>query len=153
MNRVWAFIISKKLSNSQLDTLAEQGNNFVKSWTAHDQQLTANFRIFNDRIILVNVNESVTNASGCSIDKLTRFIKETELSLGVELLNRLLVAYQSGEHTEVVHASQIKELLSKGILSANTLVYNTAVANENELKNWEQPLQNTWLKKYLSEQL
>ncbi|MBA2611494.1 MAG: hypothetical protein H0U95_05960 [Bacteroidetes bacterium] len=149
MNRAWAFIISKTLSSDQLNSLAEMGNKFILSWTAHEQQLTASFEIVKERIIVVKVNEEVTNASGCSIDKLTRFIKETEKQFGIELLNRLLVAYKNEDAIEVVHSSKIKELLTENRISENTLVYNTSVLTQNELNNWEQPLKETWLNKYL----
>lgn len=99
--------------------------------------------------MVVKVNEDVTNASGCSIDKLTHFIKNTEVSFGVKLLNRLLVAYKNGETVEVVPASKVKELLGQNLISEETIVYNTALANENELNNWEHPLKITWLNKYL----
>jgi hypothetical protein len=149
MNRVWAFIISKTLSKDELNSLIGSGNNFVKGWTAHEQQLTASFEIFKDKIIIVKVNEDVTGASGCSIDKLTRFIKETEKQFNIELLNRLLVAYKTGENIEIVHAAKIKDLLSQNIITENTIIYNTAASNQNEINNWEQELKNTWLNKYL----
>ncbi|MEO6302909.1 MAG: hypothetical protein ABIP51_07035 [Bacteroidia bacterium] len=149
MSRVWTYIISKKLSNDELNSLLETGNAFVKGWTAHEQQLTASFEIFKERIIVVKVNEDVTGASGCSIDKLTRFIKETEKQFIIELLNRLLVAYKNGDAIEITHSSKIKELLAQHIISENTVVYNTSVLTQNELNNWEQPLKDTWLNKYL----
>ena len=149
MNRVWTFIISKTLSKEELNSLKEAGNNFVLSWTAHEQQLTASFEIVKEKIIIVKVNEDITGASGCSIDKLTRFIKETEKQFNIELLNRLLVAYKSEETIEIVHATKIKELISQNKISENTVIFNTAVANQNELTNWEQELKNTWLNKYL----
>lgn len=98
---------------------------------------------------MVKVNEEVTGASGCSIDKLTRFVKETEQAFRVELMNRLLVAHQNGENIEITHASKIKELLNQGTVTENTIVYNTSLANDSELMDWEQPLKNTWLNKYL----
>ena len=149
MNRAWAYIISKPLSDDQLNQLTQAGQNFVLSWTAHEQKLSATFSIFKKRIVVVQVNENVTNASGCSIDKLTHFIKNAEISFGIELLNRLLVAYKNGETIDVVPASKIRELLSQNLISEDTIVYNTALANENELKHWEQPLKTTWLNKYL----
>jgi len=149
MNRVWTYIISKKLNQEQLEQLINDGKKFVTSWTAHESKLSADFKIFKSSIIVVNVDEDVANASGCSIDKLTRFIKESEIKFGIELLNRFYIAYQAGENLEVIHSSKVKELLEQNILSENTLVYNTAVANESELQNWEQPLKNTWLNKYL----
>lgn len=149
MNKVWTYIISKSLTESELEQLMRSGKNFVTGWTAHENKLSADFKIFKNRVIIVNVDEDVANASGCSIDKLTRFIKETESAFGIELLNRFLIAYKKDEDLEVVHSSKVKELLEQSILSEDTIVYNTAVANETELNNWEQPLKNTWLNKYL----
>jgi hypothetical protein len=149
MNRVWTYIISKPLSDVELDQLNTAGKTFVESWSAHEQKLTATFDIYKKRIIVVKVDEDVTNASGCSIDKLTRFIKLTETMHGVELFNRLLVAYKNGVDVEVTPASNIRTLLKENAITENTIVYNTAVANETELKNWEQALKDTWLNKYL----
>jgi hypothetical protein len=149
MNRVWAYTISKPLNVADTDVLLQSGQNFAKGWTAHDQQLTASFEIFKNKIIVVKVNEEVTGASGCSIDKLTRFVKETEQSFNIELMNRLLVAYKQGDDLEITHSSKVKDLLANGTMNENTVIYNTSLANEEELKNWEQPLKNTWLNKYL----
>lgn len=149
MDRVWTFIISKTLSKEELNSLNDLGNKFVLGWTAHEQQLTASFEIIGDKIIVVKVNENVTEASGCSIDKLTRFIKETEKLFSIELLNRLLVAYKTNTGIEIVHSSKIKELLAENKISENTIVYNTSVSDQKEFNNWEQELKNTWLSKYL----
>jgi sulfur carrier protein ThiS len=153
MSRVWAYIIGKKLSTEELNSLKDAGNLFVLSWTAHERQLTASFEIFKDRIIIVKVNEDVTGASGCSIDKLTRFIKEAEKQFSIELLNRLIVAYKNDNEVEVVHSSKIKELLSENKISENTVIYNTSILTQNELNTWEQPLKETWLNKYISEKI
>lgn len=149
MKKVWAYIISKPLSDTELNQLLNEGKAFVEQWTAHEHQLKASFEIFKKRIILVTVDEAVNNASGCSIDKLMRFIKTTESAFGIELLNRFLVAYKQGEEVEVVHASRIRELITSNAISEDTIVYNTAIATDQELQGWEQSLKNTWLNKYL----
>jgi putative ribosome biogenesis GTPase RsgA len=150
MNRVWLYIISKELNEDQLNKFQLMGNDFVKSWTAHENQLTASFEIFNRRIIIVNVNENINAASGCSIDKLTRFIKLAEAEFSIELLNRMLVALKVNEGVQIVHASKIPELLKEEFITEKSIVYNTSAATENELQNWELPLNETWLKKYLN---
>ena len=149
MNRVWTYVISKPIGNEALEELKAKGDAFVTGWTAHENKLVASFDILQDRIVLVRVNEDVSGASGCSIDKLTRFIREAEAAFGIELLNRFLVAYKSDNGIEVIHASKIKELLAQHSITENTVVYNTAAANETELAAWEQPLKATWLSKYL----
>ncbi|MGZ3920850.1 MAG: hypothetical protein ACXVC7_11175, partial [Bacteroidia bacterium] len=145
MNRAWAYIISKELSQEQINSIQQEGEEFIKNWTAHEQKLSGSFSIYKNKIIVVKVNEDVNAASGCSIDKLTRFIKQLETKYGIELMNRLLVAYKNNDNAIIVHSSKIKDLIKDGILNENTLVYNTAIANQEDLKNWEQPLKNTWL--------
>lgn len=149
MSKVWTYIISKPLNAEQLNELLAAGKEFISKWTAHENRLSGGFTILNDRIIIVNVNEDVYGASGCSIDKLTRFVKTMESAFNVELLNRMLVAYKSGEKIEVVRAAEVKNLLDAGTITENTEVYNTSVATGAELINWLQPLKDTWLNKYL----
>lgn len=149
MNRVWTYIINKNLSEETLNALLTDGINFIKNWTAHEQKLSASFEIFKNKIIIVKVNEEVFSASGCSIDKLTRFIKEMEIKFSIELMNRLLVAYKHKDDLIITNVSEIKGLLTQKQISENTIVYNTSLANSSDLANWEQALKNTWLSKYL----
>lgn len=149
MNRVWAFIISKPLNEVELNQLHHDVKTFADSWTAHEQALSASLEIIKGRIIVLKVNEEITGASGCSIDKLTRFIKLTELKYGVELLNRLLVACLIEDQIRVIPSSLVKNELEQNRMNESTLIYNTAVSNESEYQEWLKPLKNTWLNKYL----
>jgi hypothetical protein len=147
--RIWTYIISKELSDAQLKELHERTDKFVNSWTAHEQKLKASFEIYKDRILIIKVDESAYNASGCSIDKQLQFIKQLEKDLGVELLNRLVVAYEDGNKIKVVHSSKIKELLQKVEINENTLVFDSTISSSVHLPEWKKPLKNTWLSKYL----
>jgi hypothetical protein len=149
MEKVWVYLSDKKLEGDLLKEINKQGQVFVQTWTAHDVPLSASFEILLDRFIVVKVDETQYNASGCSIDKLVRLIKQFETEYHLQLLNRLLVAFKTESGVEVVNASKIKELLVSKTISAKTLIYNVAVSNSDEFANWLQPLETTWLKKYL----
>jgi hypothetical protein len=149
MRKVWTYLSSEPLTEQQEAQLQAAGKEFVNGWTAHENPLKADFQIFRHRILVVTVDEEVHNASGCSIDKLLRFIKDTEKKLNIQLLNRLLVAVEAGGKIQVHSAAEIPELLKKGILTAESGIYNTAVADEGQLAGWLQPLRNTWLSKHL----
>ena len=149
MNKVWAYTISKALTESETDQLIQSGKKFVSGWTAHEHQLSASFSVFNKRIILIQVDENVAEASGCSIDKLMHFVKDMEKQFQCELLNRLLIPYKKAVTIEVIHSAKIKALLDSKDMDEDTLVYNTAVSTSKELEVWEQALKNTWLNKYL----
>lgn len=149
MNKVWTYLSNRPFSDEEEAELLREGKNFVSSWTAHEMQLKASFSIFRHHIIVVTVDESLHNASGCSIDKLLRFVKACESKYQVQLLNRLLVAFDLNNQIQVYKASDVKSLLVQGAITSQTNVFNLAVTNELELQNWQQPLQQTWLSKYL----
>jgi hypothetical protein len=149
--RIWIYTLSKELSNEQLVDFKNRCQNFVSGWTTHDVSLDASFELYQNRLLIFKVNEDKYNASGCSIDKQVRFVKELELVFSVELLNRLLVAYENNNQVEVVKSSQIKELLADNIISGNTLVFDNTITEYKQLEtNWKQPLHHTWLQKYLT---
>jgi hypothetical protein len=149
--RIWIYTLSKELSNEQLVDFKYRCQNFVSGWTAHDVSLDASFELYQNRLLIFKVNEDKYNASGCSIDKQVRFVKELEQAFSVELLNRLLVAYENNHQVEVMKASQVKELLASQVISANTLVFDNTITQSSELTSkWKQPLQATWLVKYLN---
>jgi hypothetical protein len=149
MNRVWTFVIGKPLGDEELAQLTQAGRTFVEHWTAHEKQLRGAFDVLGRRIVVVKVNEDLNQASGCSIDKLTRFMKMTESRFGVELLNRMNVAYREGDSIAVANANDVRGMIEAGRLKADTVVFNTAAANEDELSGWEKPLKDTWLSRYL----
>lgn len=149
--RIWIYTLSNELSSEQLADFKTRCQDFVSHWTAHEVSLDASFELFQNRILIFKVNEDKYNASGCSIDKQVRFVKELEQAFSVELLNRLLVAYESNGTVEVVKQSQIGDLLSSGKINENTLVFNNTLSQSSDLlTNWKQPLNKTWLAKYIN---
>ena len=148
--RIWIYTLSKELSSEQLIDFNNRCHNFVNGWTAHDVSLDASFELYQNRLLIFKVNEDKYNASGCSIDKQLRFVKELEQVFSIELLNRLLVAYENNHQVEVVNASQIRDLLAANTITANTLVFDNTITESNQLgTKWKQPLESTWLAKYL----
>ena len=149
--RIWIYTLSKELTNEQLVDFKNRCQNFVSGWTAHDVSLDASFDLYQNRLLIFKVNEDKYNASGCSIDKQVRFVKELEQMFSIELLNRLLVAYENNHQVEVIKASQVKELLSAKTISADTLVFDNTITESSELNTkWKQPLHKTYLAKHIT---
>lgn len=149
--RIWIYTLSKQLSEEQLLDFKNRCNAFVLNWTAHDTQLAATYKLYKNRLLIFEVDETVYNASGCSIDKQTRFAKELEQLFNIELLNRLNIAYQKENEIVVVAQNKIKELLLNNSISESTLIYNNTISNSLQLETeWLKPLKETWLNKYLT---
>jgi hypothetical protein len=149
MEKIWIYVLSAELSSEKLPEFLANCKTFVDSWTAHNQKLNASFELYKNRLLIMKVDESAYNASGCSIDKLVRFVQLQEKEFNIELLNRFLMAMEVNYNLMIVHSSKIKELLSQQIINEHTPVFDTAVTSSELLKDWKKPLKNTWLCKYL----
>lgn len=158
MQKIWIYTLSKKLTDDQEFDLKHRCQNFVTGWTAHDVSLDASFELYKNRLLIFKVDETKYAASGCSIDKQLRFVKDLEQNFSIELLNRLLVAFELNPTSdtsvssivEVAKTSEIKDLLEKGIITKDTLIYDNTITNSNELKStWKKPLSETYLAKHL----
>lgn len=149
MTKVWTYLIDKDLNEEELSKLKAQGLAFVKQWTAHENPLAASFEIFRNKIVVVKVDESQHGASGCSVDKLLRFIKQSEAEFQINLLNRLLVAVETTNGIKAIPSTAIKDKILSGEITGETLVYDTAIATGLEFETWHKPLKTTWLNKYL----
>ena len=147
--KIWIYTLSKELDETQRAHLLKNCEGFVGSWTAHDQPLTGSFELYKNRLLIMKVDESAYNASGCSIDKLQRFIQQQEKEFNVELLNRLLIALEVDNEILIVHSTKIKDLLSQSVIKESTFVYDTSVSSSLQMKDWKKPLKNTWLNKFL----
>ena len=149
--RIWIYTLSKELTNEQLADFKIKCLEFVNSWTAHDVKLDASYELVNNRLLIFKVNEDSYNDSGCSIDKQVRFIKEQEQFFNIELLNRMLVAYEQNSELQITNQSKIKELLLAGEITKNTLIYDNTITSSNSLLlAWKVPLYKTWLSKYVT---
>ena len=150
MQKIWIYTLSKQLAAEQELELKTACQNFVSTWTAHDVSLDASYELYKHRLLIFKVDEANYNASGCSIDKQLRLIKELEQKFDIELLNRLLVAYETNDNINVVKNTRIAELIVNGLVTEHTLVFDNTITDAEDLvSNWKKPLGQTYLAKYL----
>ncbi|MDT3404754.1 ABC transporter ATPase [Mucilaginibacter terrae] len=144
-SRVWIYQSDKELTDSQTQQVQEQLNQFTQSWTAHNNELKAGAAVKYNRFLILVVDESQAGASGCSIDKSVRVMKELEQQYNINLFDRFNLAYRDGDNILSVPRNEFEELIKTGKINAGTIVYNNLVQTLDELQTkWEVPLQNSW---------
>jgi hypothetical protein len=144
-SRVWIYQSDKELSDEQADQLLQQCNDFASEWTAHNHQLKAKAEIRYNRFLILIVDESQAGASGCSIDKSVNFMKRLEQQFGISLFDRFNFAYRDGENVLSIPRHGFEEMLKKGKIDKQTIVFNNLVQNLSELENkWEVPFKDSW---------
>ncbi|MFN0274456.1 MAG: hypothetical protein ACKVPJ_01825 [Chitinophagales bacterium] len=149
-SKLWIYQSSRPFNENEIESLNNKLSVFSEEWSAHNQQLKAAGKVIEDRFILLMVDESRNNASGCSIDKSVQFLKNVEQDLNIDLFNRMLVSFKSNDAIETVEISNIRMLLEEGKITENTLFYNTLVQTKRELdERFLIQLNNSWLKQFV----
>lgn len=150
-SRVWVYQSTRHLSDIECNEIMAAGADFVTQWTAHNNELKACFTIKYNRFLILLVDESHNDASGCSIDKSVRFVQQTEQKYNIELMNRMNFAYKQDAEVLSCNKLTFEELYKNGKIQDDTLVFNNLIATKQELEqNWELPLRNSWHKQIIN---
>lgn len=143
--RVWIYQSDRKFTDSEVESIKEQGDKFIDEWTAHGADLQAAFEVFHNQFIVVFADENEAKASGCSIDSSVRFIKTLEEEHKISLMNRKLVAFKEGDSILTLPQEEFLEQAAMGKLSENTIVFNNLVTTKQDLETkWQVPLKESW---------
>ena len=149
--RVWIYQCDRKLSDSEIEAIKEQGDNFIDNWAAHGEKLQAAFEILHSQFLIIFADEDEAKASGCSIDRSVHFIKNLEQEYSISLLNRALVAYKVDDEIVTLPQEEFVELVAQGTLSKDTIVFNNLVTTKKDLETkWEVPLKESWHRELIS---
>ena len=148
--RVWIYQSDRKLSEKEIAEIRGHAFKFLSMWSAHGEHLSASFEVFHSRFLVFFVDESVTLATGCSIDKSVHFVQEIESQYGLELMNRLSIARKSSDDIITQHQSDLIEEIRAGAIHPETPIFNNSIQTKGDFLNqWEVPLNKSWLNRYI----
>lgn len=147
--RIWVYQSDRELDEDQVNAMRSSLRDFIEEWTRHGKDLRGSFTILYDHFIVLGVDESFNQVSGCSIDASTHLFKRFEQEFGIELLNRLNTAFRSGEHINVVPLSDFQNFIREKRIGRDTMVFNNMVQTKKELQEaWEVPASQSWHNRY-----
>lgn len=147
--RVWVYQANRKLTEQEKNFILEAGIEFTKGWTAHNKDLKASVKIFYDQFVVLSVDESAAQATGCSIDKSVHFMQAIERELSISLLDKSQVAYLKNGEVHLIPLPKVKEMVSAGELAHDSIIFNnmvTDVMSFNEM--WQVPAKESWMSRY-----
>jgi hypothetical protein len=106
-SRIWIYQSQIPISPEAQAEIQIKLNEFVHQWAAHKVQLYGAATILEDYFIVLAVDESMTMASGCSIDTSVHFIKTIEKEYNLNLFDRLNVLIEHNGKKKIVHFSDV----------------------------------------------
>jgi len=144
-SRIWIYQSSRKFSDEEVAEIEKDLMQFIENWSAHGTSLEASFTIKYNRFIIIAVNQEFHPATGCSIDSSVGFIQNLEQKYGVDLLDKMNVAFKQGEFITYKTLLEFKKLAKDKSVSENTIVFNNLVNTIEELnEGWEIPASESW---------
>ena len=127
-SRVWIYQANRSLDGTESSYLKDELNTFLTDWAAHGKELQAGGELVFDRILIVCVNESTVQASGCSIDSSVRFVKSIGQELKLDFFDRLHLNLIVDDHLERIHISDLPKF-------PDSLLIDPMVASLGQLRN------------------
>src|SRR5688500_3832185 len=88
-SRVWIYQSSRVFDDSESARMEEEARQFASDWAAHGKALDATARMVFNRFLILVVNDTVENPSGCSIDSSIHFVQELEKKYNTNFFDRL----------------------------------------------------------------
>ncbi len=146
MKKIWIYQADRFFTQPELQQAQERLKSFIAEWTAHGSQLAGTAEIKHNLFVVLTVDESLAQATGCSIDKSVHLLKQLEADLQIDLFNRMLIAYRDAEgNIQLVSREVFDALFKEGEIDENTIVFNNLIQSADELSSkWEVPLKDSW---------
>ncbi len=150
-SRVWIFQSSSELKDEQIANIKGVLHGFLEDWTAHNMALKTYGDVLHHRFVILMVDETYTHASGCSIDKMTRFIQDLGDVQGIDLLDRMQVAYLTEDkEVKTTNLNLLSSKMESGEINTDTLVFNNLVDNKSDFENkWQVKISDSWHKRFI----
>jgi len=148
--RLWIYQAGRKLNEDEVDFVRNQTENFLSQWQAHGQDLKSSFKIEYNQFLIISVDESFSQASGCSIDSSVHLIKVLESKLKTSFMTTSQVAFLLEEdQISLFPFNKLKDQVQNQIISPQTKVFDNTVKNIREFRQkWLVPSKQTWVNRY-----
>lgn len=145
-SRIWIYGAERALTTEETLYIKTKLQEFVGNWVSHRRELKAAADILHDRFIVIGVDETKAEASGCSIDGSVHFLQGLGAEMGIDFFNRMRFSYRDGQgNIHTVSREEFKELYRSGKLENDSIVFDPLVKELGELRQiFERPLEDSW---------
>lgn len=147
--RLWIYQASRSLSDEEVSFVKNHTEQFLNQWQAHGQDLKASYTLEHNQFLVISVDESFSQASGCSIDSSVHLIEALQNELGVSFMTTSQVAFLLNEKIELFPFNQLKSQVQEEVITPDTLVFDNTVKNVSEFRQkWLISSSKTWVNRY-----
>ena len=149
-SRVWIYQSDREFTTNEIEFISAKAEEFINSWTRHGDDLKGSFTIKYNQFLVLAVDESFNNVSGCSIDSSVRFVQQLENELQLDLMNKMNITFKDNNNINLVKLSDFQKFAKEKKITSETIVFNNMVNTKEDFeRNWEVPASKSWHKRFL----
>jgi hypothetical protein len=149
-SRVWIYQADREFTDTEMDFIASKAEDFINQWTRHGDDLKGSFTFKYNQFLVLAVDESFNNVSGCSIDSSVRFVQALEKELNLDLMNKMNITFKDNDRINLVKLSDFQRFAKEQKVTSDTIVFNNMVNTKEAFENnWEIPVKESWHKRFL----
>lgn len=143
--RIWIYVANRSLNDSEVSQIKSKLDDFCSSWAAHGNQLSAGFEVYYDQILVLAVDENVAPATGCSIDSANAIIQEIEAEMGLDLFNRMNLAFVDDERIRLVKMNDLNQAYRSGLISESSTFLDNTISSLHDFRSkWKVTFGDAW---------
>lgn len=144
-SKAWVYTSSQEFSKIQLEEIAKYSEVFLSQWESHGNLVKGTIQVLKNRFIAIFADTN-DDMCGRAQDASVKFVKELEEILSVSLMDRMLIAFKQDNEIKSLTFSDLRNKISSGNISENTLFYNGLIQTKEEfVTNWEIPIKGSWI--------
>jgi len=149
-SRVWIYQADRVFTKQEIETISSKAIEFIEKWTRHGDNLKGSFTVKYNQFLIIAVDESFNNVSGCSIDASVRFVQQLESDLQIDLMNKMNVSFKDGDAINIVKLSDFQKFAKEKKITKKTIVFNNMVQTKAAVESeWEVPANQSWHNRFL----
>jgi hypothetical protein len=127
--RIWVYQSDRILEPALVALTQGRLDRFIASWTSHGQTMDAKAMIYHGCVLVIWLNQSEAQVSGCGIDKCVHAIQEIGAETGVDWLSRNKVCYKKDQTAALIPIHEFWAHRKAGNITEDTNLVDTTITN------------------------
>jgi hypothetical protein len=145
-SRVWIYQASRIFGMSEALQIESILEDFIENWKTHGTPVKGYANLIFGQFIIFIADETAAGVSGCSTDSSVRVVKEIENLFGVNMFDRLSLAFVKEGKVQMLPLQQLNYAFANGFILPDTLYFNNLVQTKQDLlQKWMVPVKDSWL--------
>ena len=152
-SRVWVYNTKEFLSPEQIKVVLERTADFIKKWTAHQQELYGGCGFAFFRHLIIAVDETRASASGCSIDSCVHFLEDLGKELEIDFFDRMQYTFLLDDTPYKVHHKDLQIAFEDKEINEQTLFVDPSVQRLDSFHTqFTKPLADSFQYRFIREE-